>query len=488
MDGLLDFVKTPEGQGLLSAAFGGLAGARRGAPVNTLGIAGLAGINGYSDALQRDSTAQYRNMQAQQIQANLAQKQRQNDWLQQHMPGSTPPAPSSNTQPSVGPDGVQTFPQPDRQSPIQIGGADGSQMPGSSTMPNAAPGAMPQGRQAPGAFPLTLNDITTYQMLGLDGGGTLLDLYKQANNPQERKGGNYYVDPRTGSQTYMPKMAEGVMINDQGQAVPVPGAAQANAGYKGAEAGAVAGAQFPFNVAQKQAEQRGAAGYDPVKVVGPDGNEYWSNRLSVSGGAAGSGGQGNGQGPFVAGRNPVAQEATKGLNNDFISNSYRTALDAGKAAQDMNGNITAMRTIPIETGWGSDAKAAAANVLTSLGVAPKNAELFGANAQKYRSVAMAQINKQLQDNKGTQTEGDAARALQTFASLEKTPMANAYILDLAQAKNNAAIRKADYYEKAVKIAQERGLPLSEVDAQYRKVQQSIWTDPVMSRWLPQGKQ
>lgn len=488
MDGLLDFVKTPEGQGLLAAAFGGLAGARRGAPVNTLGVAGLAGINGYSNALQRDSTAQYRNMQAQQIQASLAQKQKQNDWLQQHMPGATQDVGSSNTQPDVGPNGAQTFAQPDRQSPIQTGGARGYQMPGAPATPSAVPSGMPQGRQPQGAFPLTLNDITTYQMLGLDGGGTLLDLYKQANNPQERKSGSYYVDPSTGKQTYMPKVAEGVMMNDQGQAMPVPGAAQANAGYKGAEAGSVTAAQFPYNVAQKQAEQRGAAGYDPVKVVGPDGNEYWSNRLSVSGGGSGSGGQGNGQGPFVAGRNPVAQEATKGLNNDFISNSYRTALDAGKAAQDMNGNITAMRTIPIETGWGSDAKAAAANVLTSLGIAPKNAELFGANAQKYRSVAMAQINKQLQDNKGTQTEGDAARALQTFASIEKTPMANAYILDLAQAKNNASIRKADYYEKAVKIAQERGLPLSEVDAQYRKVQQSIWADPVMSRWQPQGKQ
>jgi len=50
MDGLLDFVKTPEGQGLLAAAFGGLAGARRGNPINTLGIAGMSGIAGYSAA------------------------------------------------------------------------------------------------------------------------------------------------------------------------------------------------------------------------------------------------------------------------------------------------------------------------------------------------------------------------------------------------------------------------------------------------------
>ncbi len=51
MNGLLDFVKTPAGQGLLAAAFGGLASARsdRG-PLNTLGAAGLSGIAGYSAA------------------------------------------------------------------------------------------------------------------------------------------------------------------------------------------------------------------------------------------------------------------------------------------------------------------------------------------------------------------------------------------------------------------------------------------------------
>lgn len=48
--GLLDFVNTPMGMGLLSAAFGGLAGARRGAPLNSLGAAGLAGVAGYNAA------------------------------------------------------------------------------------------------------------------------------------------------------------------------------------------------------------------------------------------------------------------------------------------------------------------------------------------------------------------------------------------------------------------------------------------------------
>lgn len=68
MNGLLDFIKTPEGQGLLTAAFGGLAGARRGAPLNSIGRAGLAGLTGYSNAIEAQ------NQQAQQAQMDELRK------------------------------------------------------------------------------------------------------------------------------------------------------------------------------------------------------------------------------------------------------------------------------------------------------------------------------------------------------------------------------------------------------------------------------
>lgn len=54
MAGLLDYFRTPEGQGLLSAGFGGLAGARRGQPLNSIGRAGLAGLSGYANAQDRE--------------------------------------------------------------------------------------------------------------------------------------------------------------------------------------------------------------------------------------------------------------------------------------------------------------------------------------------------------------------------------------------------------------------------------------------------
>ena len=82
-NGLLDFLQTPEGQGILSAAFGGLATARRGAPLNSLGRAGMAGLSGYAGAQDRQQMAQnaavnkeLRDMQIAQMRAGMQQQQR----------------------------------------------------------------------------------------------------------------------------------------------------------------------------------------------------------------------------------------------------------------------------------------------------------------------------------------------------------------------------------------------------------------------------
>lgn len=53
--GLLNWMKSPEGQGLLATVFGGLAGAQRGQPLNSLGRAGMSGLAGYGGALDRQT-------------------------------------------------------------------------------------------------------------------------------------------------------------------------------------------------------------------------------------------------------------------------------------------------------------------------------------------------------------------------------------------------------------------------------------------------
>jgi len=55
MNGLLDFLKTPQGQGLIAGVAGYAAGARRGTPINNLGRGGLAGLAGYTSAIDRQT-------------------------------------------------------------------------------------------------------------------------------------------------------------------------------------------------------------------------------------------------------------------------------------------------------------------------------------------------------------------------------------------------------------------------------------------------
>lgn len=87
MAGLLDFIKTPEGQGLLGAVAGGLAGARRGTPFNNVGRGLLGGVASYGNALDRQTQEaenavqkQFRDMQIQQMQNAMQKQQGEMDW------------------------------------------------------------------------------------------------------------------------------------------------------------------------------------------------------------------------------------------------------------------------------------------------------------------------------------------------------------------------------------------------------------------------
>lgn len=93
MAGLLDdftsFIKTPEGQGLLSGVFGYAANAKRGQPINSLGRGGIAGLMGYANAQDREAQQadaafqqKYRTMQMGDMQRKLDQQAAQQKWLE----------------------------------------------------------------------------------------------------------------------------------------------------------------------------------------------------------------------------------------------------------------------------------------------------------------------------------------------------------------------------------------------------------------------
>ena len=356
--------------------------------------------------------------------------------------------------------------------------------------PNGSPGAA----QSPGSFPLSMGDIAALQGAGYKGADTLFQMLKYTNDGSKRDPGAYYVDPMTGQQKYFPKLGEGQTVGQDGTVSMAPGYAASNASTKGMEAQSVEAAKYPFAVSADRARQTTTAALDTQPVIGEDGNTYYVPRLNVAtggagsmggaGGAGGPGGAGGGSGApggFMSGRNPITQQSAIAINDNWLKNSYQPTIEAGRVANDLDGNIQALRNVDIKTGWSTEAKASAASVLAGLGLSKGNADMYASNAQKFQSVAMEKLMTTLQANKGTQTEGDADRAKQTFVSLKNTPEANAFILDFAQAKTNMDKRRAQYYEQALPMAQKRG-DLTEVNRRWSKLQPSLWDDPLLQKW------
>jgi hypothetical protein len=85
MNGLFDFLKTPQGQGLLAAGLGMAANAGRGGTLNTIGRGGLLGLAGYANAEnqqaergERAKMAELRDMQIANYRAEVEAKNRAN--------------------------------------------------------------------------------------------------------------------------------------------------------------------------------------------------------------------------------------------------------------------------------------------------------------------------------------------------------------------------------------------------------------------------
>lgn len=196
-------------------------------------------------------------------------------------------------------------------------------------------------------------------------------------------------------------------------------------------------------------------------------------------------------GGLPTGRSPLQKTADEniGKGNDlWLSGSYSPALTAGAAATNMLDNLNTARLglkkIGDGTGWSGEMQKKAAEVLGALGV--KNAADKATGYQQFQQSAMTQVNSVLNLAKGPQTDQDARRAQQTFTGLEKTPQANQFLVDYAQAVAERDKRRADFYRQAYPIAQKAG-DLTAVDRSWAKVDKSIWTAPSMRRWNKQLK-
>jgi hypothetical protein len=182
---------------------------------------------------------------------------------------------------------------------------------------------------------------------------------------------------------------------------------------------------------------------------------------------------------------------TKGFqasNDDFIKNSYRPTLDAAKLAQEGLFGIDALEKLPLnaKTGWGTEAQAYAARVLTSLGVPSQDIKNIASDAAVFESVKNARLLAIQQAQKGPQTEADAARINATQVALANTPQANQFINDMGRSLLNMQKKKAEFFADNLESGMRSGNAAS-IEAAWNKKAPSLWADPAMKKWEKYGE-
>ena len=125
--------------------------------------------------------------------------------------------------------------------------------------------------------------------------------------------------------------------------------------------------------------------------------------------------------------------------------------DISAAAKNASKNVVAFETNlnilnkGFTTGFGTETKAAAASVLSALGV--QGAEQFATDSQVFKAAASSAILQKQLEQKGPQTEPDARRIEQTSAQLGNTKEANTFLLKVGIAQAKRDIEQRKFYDK-----------------------------------------
>jgi hypothetical protein len=154
----------------------------------------------------------------------------------------------------------------------------------------------------------------------------------------------------------------------------------------------------------------------------------------------------------AAGRAPgttiinTQEKAEKSEFGKFLVKDYENISKRAEVAQKSISAIDANLNIlnkGFETGFGTETKAAAAKVLSALGV--EKANMFATNAQIFEAKAAESILETLRQQVGPQTDADAKRVTLTGAQLANTTQANKFLLDVAKVVNKREIEQRNFY-------------------------------------------
>ena len=142
----------------------------------------------------------------------------------------------------------------------------------------------------------------------------------------------------------------------------------------------------------------------------------------------------------------VQEKAEAGKYGELLVKQYddisKQAGVAAKTLPSIEANLTTLNK-GLDTGFGTEAKAAGARILGALGV--QGAEKLATDTQTFQSNAINAVLQKQFEQKGPQTESDARRIEQVGAQLGNTKDANRFILDLAREQLRRDIEQRNFY-------------------------------------------
>ena len=138
-----------------------------------------------------------------------------------------------------------------------------------------------------------------------------------------------------------------------------------------------------------------------------------------------------------------AGEYGKGLVTEY--NVIRDRADVGRRFLPTIDQAQRALNEGLRTGFGADAVRQGARVLAALG--EPEAEAKAANAELFLAAGKENVLRRQIEQKGPQTESDAARIEETFISLGTTPQANQFMLDVARAQIQRDNEQQRFYSK-----------------------------------------
>ena len=144
----------------------------------------------------------------------------------------------------------------------------------------------------------------------------------------------------------------------------------------------------------------------------------------------------------------VQERAEAGEFGKTLVADYTTIRDRAESGRRFLTTIDqAQRALDegLRTGFGADAIRQGAKVLAALG--EEKAEEKAANAELFLAAGKENVLRRQIEQKGPQTESDAARIEETFISLGTTPKANQFMLDVARAQIKRDNEQQRFYSR-----------------------------------------